>query len=265
MSTTFGIQTSTTPLDLLYNVSNEIERQNWFRPGSYGKVTLSNEDPHFDNLDNYMGGQDFVYVGDIQFMAQAFRGLQIKHEPWAAILPEKMVRRKMVATTLGDIVSCQADEFKGASVFFKPQYPKLFEAQLFTGGSALELPEPFPEDTPILVSEYTPFLCEFRAFIKNGSVIDIRPYSGDWWNHMGGLSHVKPTLQEWMRLLPEQPMAFCIDFGVMSDKFQTLAVVELTDMWSLGCYGFEGPDLLTMLSQRFHEIRRNKTTAVKGF
>jgi hypothetical protein len=61
---------------------------------------------------------------------------------------------------------------------------------------------------------------------------------------------------------PSAPVAYALDVGVLSTG--ETALVEVNDFWAIGCYGFEGLPLLPMLTQRYREIQRNKTTYVLG-
>lgn len=96
------------------------------------------------------------------------------------------------------------------------------------------------DNDTLLVSEPVTFLAEWRAFVLDGEVLDVRQYRGDW------------------RLRPDEEVidaangAFCpdwirgyaIDFG-LTDDGRTL-LVEVNAGYSLGAYGLR-PDLYARL------------------
>ena len=102
-------------------------------------------------------------------------------------------------------------------------------------------------DTPIWCSEPVNFVSEWRCFLRYGTILDVRPYRGDWRQHFD-YRVVESAVAAWV----EQPRGCAIDFG-LDDQGRTL-VVETNDGFALGAYGLWPIDYAKLLSARWTEL-----------
>lgn len=98
-------------------------------------------------------------------------------------------------------------------------------------------------DYPIWISEVVEFIAEWRCFVLDGQVLDVRPYTGDYHAHFDA-SVIDEAISCWKNA----PIAYGLDIGVTRDG-RTL-VVEVNDGYALGNYG-----LSPLNSINFHKAR----------
>ena len=100
-----------------------------------------------------------------------------------------------------------------------------------------------PFDYPIWISEVVEFIAEWRCFVLDGQVLDVRPYTGDYHAQFDP-SVIDDAISCWK----DAPIAYGLDIGVTRDG-RTL-VVEVNDGYALGNYG-----LSPLKSINFHKAR----------
>ncbi|VMW92783.1 Uncharacterised protein [Streptococcus pneumoniae] len=98
-------------------------------------------------------------------------------------------------------------------------------------------------DYPIWISEVVEFIAEWRCFVLDGRVLDVRPYTGDYHAQFDA-SVIDEAISCWK----DAPIAYGLDIGVTRDG-RTL-VVEVNDGYALGNYG-----LSPLKSINFHRAR----------
>jgi len=147
--------------------------------------------------------------------------------------------RKIYAGILGEIVNIPDNWGK----FIKPKAgSKVFTGRVVNGTNNL-IGIGLPFDYPIWISEVVEFIAEWRCFVLDGQVLDVRPYTGDY--HV----HLDPSvIDEAISCWKDAPVAYGLDIGVTSDG-RTL-VVEVNDGYALGNYG-----LSPLNSINFHKAR----------
>ncbi|WP_272947905.1 ATP-grasp domain-containing protein [Lacticaseibacillus chiayiensis] len=97
-------------------------------------------------------------------------------------------------------------------------------------------------------SEPVQSMREWRCFILNHQVLDVRPYKGDY-----HIQYDSQIIDQAVAAWSEAPSACSLDIGVTSDN-RTL-VVEANDGFSLGTYG-----LNPYQAAFFHETRWREIT-----
>ncbi len=102
-------------------------------------------------------------------------------------------------------------------------------------------------EEPVLCSELVSFEAEWRAFVRYGNVIDVRPYSGDWRKHFD-----TRVIESAVDRFITAPAGYAIDFGI-TDKGETV-LVEVNDGFALGTYGIEPVQYAKLLSARWSEL-----------
>ena len=147
--------------------------------------------------------------------------------------------RKIYAGILGEIVNIPDNWGK----FIKPKAgSKVFTGRVVNGTNNL-IGIGLPFDYPIWISEVVEFIAEWRCFVLDGQVLDVRPYTGDY--HV----HLDPSvIDEAISCWKDAPVAYGLDIGVTRNG-RTL-VVEVNDGYVLGNYG-----LSPLNSINFHKAR----------
>ena len=147
--------------------------------------------------------------------------------------------RNIYEGVLGEIVNIPDNWGK----FIKPKAgSKVFTGRVVNGTHDL-IGIGLPFDYPIWISEVVEFIAEWRCFVLDGQVLDVRPYTGDYHSHFDA-SVIDEAISCWK----DTPIAYGLDIGVTRDG-RTL-VVEVNDGYALGNYG-----LSPLNSINFHKAR----------
>lgn len=157
---------------------------------------------------------------------------------------EEFYGRKIWTGTLDDI----QDRGLHPGVFVKPNgSQKLFTGLLWKGtpGHRLHL-APYPKDTPVFFSEPRAFVSEYRCFVLDGEILDVRHYKGDW-----SQAPSRKVVEACVAVYRPY-RAYCIDFGVL-DTGETV-VVEVNDSFAMGCYGLHPVAYAKMIEARWEEL-----------
>ena len=219
----------------------------WKAAGSLGwkveRLTNWRVPEHFREL------PDAVLYGEALFgptLAEQL-GLQLLNPPedWLVRLSMSYKLREITLTTLG-----QAKQSDSAA-FVKPPNDKSFPAGVYTGP---QLPNEYPDEMPVLVSEVVIWEKEFRCFILNR---ELRTYS--LYSRFGELqreAEFVSTLEEdkqvesfLSKLLADPqvdlPKATVVDVGFIQGK--GWACVEQNAAWGAGIYGCSPSAVLEVL------------------
>ncbi len=174
-----------------------------------------------------------------------------KMAEWGVDIPEydyppelvNYLGRKIWTDTLDAVF---ADSSKWP-VFVKPVKDKVFVGFLLSSEKDVPRLRQAKETEPVLCSEPVTFLTEWRAFVRYGRIIDVRPYRGDWRYH-----YDSEVLEQAARDFTTAPAGYAMDFGITEDG-RTL-LVEVNDGFSIGCYGAEPVEYAKLLSARWCEL-----------
>jgi len=184
------------------------------------------------------------YIGDVH------RALKVMGRPipvnvdypnWLRHLLGRNIRRGF----LGDVRASRGP------VFIKPVQHKEFTGMVWEG-SATDRRKIVtqPDDVEIWISDFVKFKSEYRSYILNDVVIDVRHYKGDW-----SLAPNRSIVEDAAALLAlkkEAPRAYCLDWGI-DEQGRTL-LVEMNDSFALGHYGLHPVLYARMLSARWCEM-----------
>lgn len=107
-----------------------------------------------------------------------------------------------------------------------------------------------PFDFPVWISEDVAFKAEWRVFVLEGKILDVRPYKGAYHQLKYDASIVDRAVAAWKT----SPCAYALDIGVTADG-RTL-VVEVNDGYAVGNYG-----LMPISASQFLEARWQELTA----
>lgn len=201
----------------------------------------------FNNLDIQKGN---IFLGSIQFMHKAMDKLNIiqPNSNDYPLLLRKYLKRKVWTSTINKI----AFNPESWNVFVKPKsQKKKFVGRLVNNTKDLISCGDIEEDTEIWVSEPINFIAEWRVFIRQGKILGVRPYKGDWRANFN-----YKIIEEAVESFENQPSGYALDFG-LTDRNE-LALVEFNDGYSLGSYGLFYIDYAKLLSTRWAELSNQK-------
>lgn len=132
-------------------------------------------------------------------------------------------------------------------VFIKPMVgSKKFTGRVIRSASDL-IGIGLPFDYPIWISQALDFKREWRVFVLDGQVLDVRPYRGDYHYHYDG-AIIDQAIVSWKNA----PAAYAMDIGVTEDG-QTL-IVEINDGYALGNYGLNPLKAAVFFERRWREL-----------
>lgn len=202
-------------------------------------------------LGEYDGEPNVIPVGSVEFVNDILeriyghRKLSPINIPRQLDLPEYLLRRIWPNT---DYKSAMAlfQESVHRKFYVKPaeyvkEFPceeygiERFENEFYDYKGCLFVSEPLP----------CPITSEWRLFIENGTILDIRPYFMDDTWRFPDLGIV----QKMVRAYTVSPPAYTLDIAVLSNGATIL--IEVHNFVACGLYGFEGIKLLSMLRYGF--------------
>lgn len=168
---------------------------------------------------------------------------------------EKYAHRRLSTSTLGEI---RNDEDLWP-VFIKP----LSDHKRFTGlvirhfADLLKLVG-LPDELPVLASEPIRFDGEYRCFVLDQELLDIRRYAGT--------IHYYPDVHLVNKMIldfaEEAPRAYSVDVGQVLDAkgnvINHTTLVEVNDAFSLGTYGLPAFKQVKMITARWKEMTGTK-------
>jgi hypothetical protein len=189
------------------------------------------------------------YAGVAGFVCDVHKAL----ESLGLLIPDSMdypeelrdfLGREVHLTTLGEIRRTIKP------TFIKPKLLKEFTGLIWDGsrGPRLSLAT-CPDETEVWSSEVVNFVSEYRCFVLEGSILDVRKYKGDW--------SVAPDFLE-VKLAVEAycnaPVSYALDFGITSEG-RTL-LIEGNDGYALGHYGLPSTQYAKLLEARWEELTK---------
>ena len=205
--------------DFQYELLNAIEFMEWFRP-DYNDYTVYKESEDLP--------EDFVPVGSLEFIQQ-FGDIKPPVNIPEELFKDKYLKRDMEKIEVEGLKQLmgEAEKHEGM-VFIKylDQYKGLT--------AVMDSKEFFGIDADInegnyLVSEYLNIKSEFRAFINNHRLIDVRRYAGPY-NRDLDIGLIKDMIYEY-----DKDHSYTIDVAV-ADRGTCL--IEVHPFVSCGLYGF---------------------------
>jgi hypothetical protein len=105
---------------------------------------------------------------------------------------------------------------------------------------------------PVYASEVVTWQSEYRCFILNKEILDIRRYAGDM-EFLPNLNLVRNMIEEFT----DAPVAYSLDVGKMLDSTNFLwdtSLIEVNDGFSLGIYGLPAYKQVKMIIARWKEM-----------
>jgi hypothetical protein len=144
---------------------------------------------------------------------------------------EQYLGRRVWLTTLGEVRDCE----ELWPVFIKPyQFRKAFTGHVVTRFADLLETNTLPDSFPIWASEPVRFEAEWRVFVLEGRILDVRLYKGSRW-----VAPIRNAVVDMLARYEESgtaPVAYALDVGLASDE---MLLVEVNRGYSLGTYGLD--------------------------
>lgn len=132
-------------------------------------------------------------------------------------------------------------------VFVKPVEDKKFTGVVVRSPKDLIGCGAYGENPDAICSEVVNFKAEWRCFVRYGSILDVRPYKGDWRLH-----YDPSVIENAVKSFSSAPKGYAMDFG-LTDDGRTL-LIEVNDGYALGCYGLLYVNYAKLLSARWAEL-----------
>jgi hypothetical protein len=96
---------------------------------------------------------------------------------------------------------------------------------------------------------------EYRCYILDKQIIDVRRYSGGWNNPQPLYSKIMKMVDSYV----SSPRAYAIDvlydtYAFLSNEDRATTLIEVNDGWSLGNYGMDSKLYANMIEARWNEF-----------
>jgi|GEM_PF-2094947 len=200
---------------------------------------------------------DDLVVGDLDVSTAVLKKLGVVPAPidYPACL-HGLLGRRVWQSTVGDVREAVHDGAV-ANVFLKPaQRNKVFTGFVVEGPSDLHQMEWVSARDPVWCSDVVEFVDEARAYVADGTVLDVVLYEGK--DEAGLQAFAQQAADDW-RATGTCPAGCAIDVGRLQDG--TLVVVEVNDGFGLGAYeGVDAWAYTKVILARWTELMAERST-----
>lgn len=146
--------------------------------------------------------------------------------------------------------------------FIKPAFQvKKFTGEVIDSKDKLDFAKKYCgllDTEDVLCTKKMDFISEYRCFVFEGKLIDIKHYKGDSTKFIDvELVHAA------INAYNDAPIAYTLDFGVYKREawafkfIESTALVEVNDFWAIGGYGLDPNLYIKLLTRRFNQIKQN--------
>lgn len=186
-----------------------------------------------------------LFVGSVEFMTEVFKKINISLSDIK--LPRNSNRDSQILTlreVRNRVKSGERFFIKPLSVNLKSFTGFVIDEMIYTSIANIS------NDTYIRVYEpfKSPINSEWRVYVFNHKIADIRNYSGDLFN-IPSEKYIHSIIEENKKDFPD---TYVIDVGILENE--TNVVIEFNDMWAIGNYGISNDMYYRMLRQRYNDI-----------
>jgi len=192
-----------------------------------------------------------VVVGSVQAMQRHFQSVGRLPDPidYPACLGKDITGRHVERMVLERVP--QVFHLDKQELFIKPARTKQqgFEAKVYGRKDIERLITEYGADTWVYVSEPMEIRAEFRVFVHNGAIVDIRRYAGSWRSSTPPIFWIERLIAAYH----DAPVAYTVDVAMLNH--QGVKLVEINDFWAIGAYGLDPVLYATMLRDRYRQIR----------
>lgn len=202
--------------DFCFEMIQAIKYQNWFRREKLHEFILTDKDG-----DMY---KDYIPIGSVEFVSEHMRKYHGAGDIRPLNIPEELYpfAKRMVSRVERSEVWKML--FKYNTLFIKDDDKIKGFSDVCNCNTNLPVCNYF-------VSEIINIESEWRGFVRNGELLDIKCYSGNF--------EVFPNIEEVKKMISsykDAPPAYTIDVAV-TDKKETV-IIECHNFFSCGLYGF---------------------------
>lgn len=205
---------------------------------------------YFTTLDrkNLIPANDEIVCGTITTVKMILNnmGIKVPAELNYPIELTEYLGRKVWKNRISEIL--EKDQYP---LFIKPFDNKIFDGLVIK--NKIDLYQLISKvqidikEMEILCAEVKNFVAEYRCFIKNKKIIDVRKYKGIW------NAFIDPKLlNEMIEKYTTSPVAYTLDLGV-TDDCKTL-LIEANDAYSIGHFGLDHIEYAKFLYARWCEL-----------
>jgi hypothetical protein len=187
-----------------------------------------------------------IVFGGVTVFRKIIDKLGINYPPFDCY-PESLkpyYKRNIQRTTLGQV----RFEFNKNTtpIFVKPVVPKEFNGRILNSCLDLISMAKKPDELEVYTSDPIEILSEFRVYVLDGEILDVKNYYGDW-----SLTPSVDFVENVVRNYKNAPVAYGVDIGVNKES---AFVVEVNDGCNLGNYGLDSIHYGEMIVSRWVEI-----------
>lgn len=226
--------------DFQLELINSIEKHNFFYPNDKIEF-IKTENP--EKIDN---PKDYCPIGSVEFVINYFKNNFGENNcPKPINIPKELLKSRYTKRHVDNILI--SDEFKKKhSSFNLKLFAKsndVFKSEnngIYENGFT-----DMPNGNFQISSLIDEFKGEFRCFVYEGKLIDIRQYDGDF-KLLPDFNLIYEMIDEYK----SAPHAYTLDVGV-TDKNET-AIIEVHDFFSCGLYGFMEVNKLPFMFWRWY-------------
>lgn len=221
-----------------------------FYTGIEGFYNMGFEIVEVKNINDLQIEEDNVFLGSIKFIQSALQKMNIE-VPKMIDYPsslEKYYGRRITESTI-EIIANNPNLW---NVFVKPKDTlKKFTGRHIKSTKDLIGCGDRQNSVPVWVSEPVDFVREWRVFVRYNTILDIRPYVGDW-QYQYDYKIIEAAVKDYKNA----PAGYAIDFGLTRDG--RLLIVEVNEGYSLGSYGLFYIDYAKLIAARWAEMTNQK-------
>lgn len=221
------------------------------------KSFTSNDVNNWSDMDIKLLNNSYtIFVGGIYTLLNILTKFKIQHP--ITYNPHKYLsnycNRNIYESTLKHARQLNKEQ----QIFFiKP----LFDNKLFTGFVAkseidfIRLNN-LPDNTQVLISEVINIKSEYRCYIYNKQLMDIKHYAGDF-TIFPNIKIILDAIQQF----ENQPIAYSLDFAILNNN--QMELIEINDFYGISYYGINPILYCKMLDNRWNQITQNKSLIIK--
>ncbi|TAG03447.1 MAG: DUF4343 domain-containing protein [Cytophagia bacterium] len=221
-----------------------------FYTGIEGFYNMGFEIVEVKNINDLQIEEDNVFLGSIKFIQSALQKMNIeipKMIDYPTCL-KKYYGRQITESTI-EIIANNPNLW---NVFVKPKDTlKKFTGRHIKSTKDLIGCGDRQNSVPVWVSEPVDFVREWRVFVRYNTILDIRPYVGDW-QYQYDYKIIEAAVKDYKNA----PAGYAIDFGLTRDG--RLLIVEVNEGYSLGSYGLFYIDYAKLIAARWAEMTNQK-------
>ena len=226
----------------------------------YGFIELGKEIKTYNLIEDIYNAVEFGdividYIEQTQTIFNKF-GLKANIEDYPDCMKE-FLHRKVWTDTINSI-SSNPDKWS-AGWFVKPTKDKAFTGKIISSIKDLVGCGSCYEDYGVICSEPLDIKAEWRCFILNDEIIDIRPYgqlinNRQSWKYSYDARVVEAMLNKF-RTWKDRPASCSMDIGVaIIDNLEQTVLIEFNDSYSLGGYGLPSIYYAKLIEARWEQL-----------